>query len=334
MGNAAIDVLGIGNAIVDVIAHADEDFLTRHGMSKGAMMLVDEAQSDLIYSGMGPGIESSGGSAANTIAGVASFGGGTAFIGKVRDDELGKIFAHDLRALGVQFDTPAATDGPSTARCLILVTEDAQRTMNTYLGACVELKPDDIDEALVAAAEITYLEGYLFDPPLAKEAFRKAATIARNAGRKVALTLSDSFCVERYKEEFRALIADHVDIVFANEAEARALYDTDDVEAAAKELARHAGIAAVTRSAAGSMLLRGEELVRIPAAPVEEVVDTTGAGDLYAAGVLFGLSRGRPLAECGRLGSVAAAEIISHVGARPMVSLKELANGVSASAAA
>ncbi|MGE5722693.1 MAG: adenosine kinase, partial [Sphingomonadales bacterium] len=267
-----------------------------------------------------------GGSAANTIAGVASFGGKAAYIGKVKNDELGQIFAHDLRALGVRFDTPAASNGPETARCLILVTPDAQRTMHTFLGACTELTPTDIDETLVGAAAITYLEGYLFDPPLAKEAFRKAATIARQAGRKVALTLSDSFCVDRYRDEFRALISDHVDIVFANEAELAALYQSSDLDAATRDLARQVEIAAITRSAAGSWLLRGSERVDVPAAPVDEVVDTTGAGDLYAAGVLFGLARGRPLAECGRLGSLAAAEIISHVGARPELRLAELAD--------
>ncbi|HWW64125.1 MAG TPA: adenosine kinase [Sphingomonadaceae bacterium] len=325
MANSAIEILGIGNAIVDVIAQADDAFLARHGMSKAAMALVDEAQANTLYAAMGPGIEASGGSAANTIAGAASFGARTAFIGKVRDDELGGIFAHDLRALGVRFETPAATHGPSTARCLILVTHDAQRTMNTYLGACTELTPADIDETLVAAADITYLEGYLFDPPLAKEAFRKAATIARGAGRRVALTLSDSFCVHRYRDEFRALIAEHVDILLANEAEIGALYETSDIEAAARDLATQVRLAAITRGPAGSMLLRGDERVDVAAAPIDEVVDTTGAGDLYASGLLFGLARGLPLAECGRLGSLAAREIISHFGARPLLSLAELA---------
>ena len=325
MSDATYEVLGIGNAIVDVIAEADDAFLGAHGMAKGGMALIDEAQASAIYAAMGPGIEASGGSAGNTIAGVASFGGKAAFIGKVRDDMLGEIYQHDLRALGVHFTTPVATSGASTARCLVLVTDDAQRTMNTFLGACVDLTPDDIDEALVAAAGITYLEGYLFDPPLAKEAFRKAARVARGAGRKVALSLSDSFCVHRYRDEFLALIAEHIDILFANEAEIAALYGVADVDAAADALAGQVEIAAITLGAAGSLLVRGDERVRVAAAPVDKVIDTTGAGDLYAAGVLFGLSRGLPLAECGRLGGIAAGEIISHYGARPQTALATLA---------
>ncbi len=324
MSDAQIEVLGIGNAIVDVIANTDDAFLTAQGMDKGGMALIDEARASAIYDAMGPGIEASGGSAGNTIAGIASFGGRGAFIGKVRDDILGDIYKHDLKSLGVHFDTPVATSGASTARCLVLVTDDAQRTMNTFLGACVDLTPDDIDEALVASAGITYLEGYLFDPPAAKEAFRKAAKIARDAGRKVALSLSDSFCVHRYKDEFLDLIAEHIDILFANEAEIAALYGVGDVDAAADTLAGQVEIAAITLGAAGSLLIRGSERVRVPAAPVAKVVDTTGAGDLYAAGVLFGLSRGRDLAECGRLGSIAAGEIISHYGARPQTELAEL----------
>jgi len=324
MSDAQIEVLGIGNAIVDVIANASDEFLVQHGMDKGGMALIDEERAAAIYTAMGPGIEASGGSAGNTIAGIASLGGKAAYIGRVRDDELGEIFAHDLRSIGVRFETAAATSGPSTARCLILVTPDAQRTMNTFLGACADLAPDDIDEALVRSAGIVYLEGYLFDRPLAKEAFRKAATIARDAGRRVALTLSDSFCVHRYRDEFRELIAQHVDILFANEAELQALYETENFDAAARDLGSQVSIAAVTRSAAGSVLLSGGERIDVPAAPVAQVIDTTGAGDLYAAGVLFGLSRGLPLAECGRLGSIAAAEIISHFGARPQVTLADL----------
>jgi sugar/nucleoside kinase (ribokinase family) len=316
MSASPIDVLGIGNAIVDVIAHADDAFLDAQGMPKGGMALIDEARAESIYADMGAGIQASGGSAGNTIAGIASLGGKPAYIGKVKADVLGKVFTHDLRAMGVRFDTPAATDGPATARCLILVTSDAQRTMNTFLGACVNLTPDDIDEALVAAAGITYLEGYLFDPPHAKEAFRKAAKIARNAGRKVALSLSDSFCVDRYRDEFRALIEDHIDIVFANEDEITTLYQTD-LAAATAAVSASSGIAAITLGAKGSLIACGNERVGIPAAKVTQVVDTTGAGDLYAAGVLHGLSRGLSLAECGRLGSIAAGEIISHFGARP-----------------
>jgi len=272
---------------------------------------------------MGAGIQASGGSAGNTIAGIASLGGTAGYIGKVKADALGQVFTHDLRAMGVRFETPAATDGPATARCLILVTADAQRTMNTFLGACVNLTPDDIDEDLVASAGITYLEGYLFDPPHAKEAFRKAARLARGAGRKVALSLSDSFCVARYREEFRALIDDHIDILFANEDEIMALYETD-LDAATAAVGKSADIAAITLGARGSMIVSGGERIVIPAAPVTQVVDTTGAGDLYAAGLLHGLSQGLPLAECGRLGSIAAGEIISHFGARPETPLAGL----------
>ena len=325
MAQATYDVLGVGNAIVDILAQSDDAFLAKHAMPKGGMALVDEAQAHAIYDAMGSGVESSGGSAANTIAGIASFGGKAAFIGRVKNDEFGNIFAHDLRSLGVAFDTPAASDGPSTARCLILVTSDAQRTMNTHLGACVELTEDDIDPALVAASKITYLEGYLFDPSQAKEAFRKAARLAREAGRKVALTLSDSFCVHRYHDEFLELIRDHIDILFANEAEIAALYPDTDLAEAASLLAGQVEIAAITLSEKGSLLISGDQRVEVPAVPIETLVDTTGAGDLYAAGVLYGLTQGLPLAECGRLGSIAAAEVISHYGARPEASLAELA---------
>lgn len=325
MTQADHDVLGVGNAIVDILAQTDDAFLEAHGMAKGGMALVDEAQAQAIYRAMGPGVEASGGSAANTIAGVASFGGRAAFIGRVRDDEFGRIFAHDLRSLGVEYQTPVAADGSATARCLILVTPDAQRTMNTHLGACVELTGDDIDPALVAASRVTYLEGYLFDRDDAKEAFRKAAQLARAAGRKVALTLSDSFCVHRHHDEFLDLIRDHTDILFANEAEIEALYPGTALADAASLLAAQVGIAAITRSEKGSLLVSGDARVEVKAQPIEALVDTTGAGDLYAAGVLFGLSREMPLAECGRLGSIAAAEVISHFGARPEVSLASLA---------
>ena len=327
MTTAPIDVLGIGNAIVDVIAHTDDAFLAMHAMIKGGMALVNAEEAEAIYIEMAAGIQASGGSAGNTVAGIASLGGRAAYIGKVRDDSLGDVYRHDMTATGVRFDTPAATDGPGTARCLVLVTPDAQRTMNTYLGACVGLTPDDIDVGLVGEAAITYLEGYLFDPPQAQAAFRKAAAAARAAGRQVALSLSDSFCVGRYRAEFRALIADHVDIVFANSDEIAALYETEDFDAAATMLSAEAGMAAITRGAQGSLLIRGDERVDVLAAPVDRVVDTTGAGDLYAAGVLFGLARGLPLTECGRLGSLAAGEIISHFGARPETPLAELAGG-------
>ncbi|HWJ68478.1 MAG TPA: adenosine kinase [Sphingobium sp.] len=325
MSDTIHDVLGVGNAIVDIIAQADDAFLDRHGMAKGGMALIDEARAHALYADMGSAIEASGGSAANSIAGIASFGGRAAFIGKVRDDEFGRIFGHDLTSLGVHFTTPPATTGAATARCLVLVTPDAQRTMNTHLGACVDLTPADIDADLVAACAITYLEGYLFDPPAAKEAFRKAATIARGAGRRVALTLSDSFCVHRYKDEFKQLIAEHIDILFANESEIEALYGSGDMAAAADDLAAQVSIAAITRSEKGSLLISGSERVAVPAAPIEELVDTTGAGDLYAAGVLYGLSRQLPLAECGRLGSIAAAEVIQHYGARPLQPLAAIA---------
>jgi len=324
MTAATIDVAGIGNAIVDVIAHADEEFLAAEGLAKGAMTLIDAARADQLYGRMGPGIESSGGSAGNTMAGIASLGGRGAYIGKVRDDALGAIFRHDIRAMGIAFDTPAATEGPGTARCLVLVTEDGQRTMGTYLGACVDLGPEDIDPRVVAAAQITYLEGYLFDPPRAKAAFRRAAAVAHAADRQVALSLSDPFCVGRHRAEFLDLVQRDVDILFANEAEICSLYETDDFDQAAAAVRGHVKIAALTRSAKGSMLLADGAAHTIAAAPVARVADTTGAGDLYAAGVLFGLTRGLPLPTCGAIGSLCAAEIISHVGARPEAALKKL----------
>jgi sugar/nucleoside kinase (ribokinase family) len=317
-------VVAVGNAIVDILSDADETVLQAHGMKKGGMALVDEAKAHAIYSAMSADVEVSGGSAANTAAGIASFGGKAAFIGRVRDDWFGHIFTHDLRALGVSYDMPAATDGPATARCLILVTPDAQRTMNTHLGACTQLIESHIDPVLVAGSQITYLEGYLFDEPRAKNALRKAARIAREAGRKVALTLSDSFCVHRYHGEFLDLIRDHIDILFANEAELGALFPGVMLSEAATALAGQVEIAAITRSEQGSLLVRGDERVEIVAQPIERLVDTTGAGDLYAAGVLYGLTQAKPLAECGRLGSIAAAEVISHHGARPETSLAGL----------
>lgn len=324
MNSAAIDVVGIGNAIVDVIAHAEEDFLAEEGLAKGAMTLIDAARADALYAKMGPAIESSGGSAGNTMAGIASLGGKGGYIGKLRDDLLGQVFRHDITAIGVRFETPAATSGPGTARCLICVTRDGQRTMATYLGACVELGPEDLDPQLIAAAHITYLEGYLFDPPHAQEAFRAAAALAHGAGRRVALSLSDPFCVERHRAAFRELVAGQIDILFANEAEICSLYETRDFAAAAAAVRAHVEIAALTRSAAGSVAICGEAAHSIPAAPVASVIDTTGAGDLYASGFLYGFTRGKPLAECARLGGIAAAEIISHVGARPEKALKDL----------
>jgi sugar/nucleoside kinase (ribokinase family) len=322
---AALDVVGIGNAIVDVIAHADDGFLGREGLAKGAMTLIDAARAEALYARMGPAVESSGGSAGNTMAGIASLGGTGGYLGKVRDDLLGEVFRHDITTIGVHFATPAAADGPGTARCLILVTPDGQRTMATYLGACVELGPEDIDAALIGAARVTYLEGYLFDPPRAQEAFRAAARAAHAAGRQVALSLSDPFCVGRHRAAFRELVMGEVDILFANEHEICSLYETEDFDQAAAAVRGHVGVAALTRSEKGSLVLAGGNSHRIDAAPVARVVDTTGAGDLYASGFLYGLTRDKPLARCGALGSLCAAEIISHVGARPEVSLKELA---------
>jgi sugar/nucleoside kinase (ribokinase family) len=325
MNSAALDVVGIGNAIVDVIAHGDERFLAEQGFAKGAMTLVDAARAESLYREMGSAIESSGGSAGNTMAGIASLGGSGGYIGKVRDDLLGAVFRHDITAIGVKFDTPAATSGPGTARCLILVTPDGQRTMATYLGACVELGPEDIDAGLIGAAQVTYLEGYLFDPPRAQEAFRAAAAIAHRAGRQVALSLSDPFCVGRHRAAFRELVAGEVDILFANEHEICSLYETEDFDVAAASVRGHVAVAALTRSEKGSVVLAGDETYRITAAPVTRVVDSTGAGDLYAAGFLYGLTRGLPLPKCGALGSLAAGEIISHVGARPETKLDTLA---------
>jgi sugar/nucleoside kinase (ribokinase family) len=324
MSSAAFDVVGIGNAIVDVIAHAEDEFLEREALAKGTMTLIDAPRAEALYQLMGPAIEASGGSAGNTMAGLASLGSAGAYIGKVRDDFLGQVFRHDITAVGVRFDTPAATSGPGTARCLILVTPDGQRTMNTYLGACVELGPDDIDPDVVSAARITYLEGYLFDPPQAQEAFRKAAAIAHSAGRQVALSLSDPFCVGRHRADFRDLVDGHVDILFANEAEICSLYETDDFAKAAAAVRGHVAIAALTRSAAGSLILTTGAQHSIKAATASKVVDTTGAGDLYASGFLYGLTRDLPLPICGEIGSLCAAEIISHFGARPEVKLAQL----------
>ena len=326
MPDLRYDVLGLGNAIVDVLARTGDDFLTRHGMQKGGMMLIDEARAKAIYDAMGPAVEISGGSAANTIVGVASFGGRAAFVGKVKDDELGKVFAHDIRAVGVTFTTKPAADGPSTARCYVLVTPDGERTMNTFLGAAQDLTPSEVDADTVASAAITYLEGYLWDPPLAKEAFRKAAKIAHGAGRRVALTLSDAFCVGRYRPEFLDLLrTGMVDLVFANESELQSLYETKDFDAAVAALRTDAKLAVVTRSEKGCVVVAKDDTIAVPAAPIKHLVDATGAGDLFAAGFLFGLARGRDHRTCARLGAIAAAEVIQHIGARPEVSLKELA---------
>ena len=324
MADATLDVVGIGNAMVDVLVHADDAFLEKHGLVKGATTLIDETRADELYAHMGPGVEVSGGSAANTMAGIAALGGRAAFIGKVRDDQLGAAFAHDIRATGVSFTTPPEAQAAPTARCLVVVTPDAQRTMNTFLGACVELGPQDVDPGLVGAAGITYLEGYLWDPPRAKEAFRKAHGIAHDAGRRVALSLSDPFCVDRHRAEFAELVADHIDILFANEAEITALYQVASFDEALDRVRGHCEIAALTRSEKGSVIVAGDALHVVEAAPVERLVDTTGAGDLYAAGFLHALTQGWELADCARLGGVAAAEIIGHLGARPEADLATL----------
>lgn len=326
MTDAKYDVLGIGNAIFDVLVQADEAFLARHGMTKGGMALIDEARAAAIYRDMGPATEMSGGSAANTIVGLASLGARAAYVGKVKDDQIGRMYSHDIRAAGVAFDTSAAADGPATGCSYILVTPDGERTMNTYLGAAQNLTAADIDPAQIAAARIVYLEGYLWDPKDAKDAFVKAAAIAHDAGREVALTLSDSFCVDRYRDEFLELMrGGTVDLVFANEAELHSLYQTSDFDGALKQLREDATLGIVTRSDKGCVVVSNDGVIAVPAHPIETLVDTTGAGDLFAAGFLFGLVRKSGYEVAGKLGGLAAAEVIQHIGARPQVSLKELA---------
>src|SRR5258705_1807557 len=330
VADGALDVVGIGNAMVDVLSHADEALVARQGLVKGTMQLVDEVRARALYDAMGPGVEMSGGSAANTIVGVASFGGRAHYVRKVRNDQLGDVFAHDLRSTGVEYDTPPATDGQPTGRCLIMVTPDAQRTMGTFLGASVSLSPDDIDADLIARGKILYLEGYLFDPPRAQDAFRVAASIAHERGRVVSLTLSDPFCVDRHRHAFLELVKGYVDVLFANEAEICSLYEVHDFDAALQHARQHCQIAALTRSARGSVIVGGDEVHVIDAHPIEALVDTTGAGDLYAAGFLFGLSRGLDLASCGRVRSAAAVQVISPVGAtlqRPLAKLVDAALG-------
>jgi len=325
MADPRYHVAGIGNAIVDVLVHADDALLGRLGFAKGVMTLIDAAEADRIYSLIPPGVECSGGSAANTVVGIASLGGRAAYVGKVKADQLGQVFAHDIQRAGVGFDTVAATAGPSTARCFVLVTPDAQRTMLTYLGACVELGPDDVDAALIADAAVTYLEGYLYDPPLAKKAFLKAAEAAHAAGRQVALSLSDPFCVDRHRAAFQELVAGHVDILFANEAELASLTQTTDFDAAIRQVRGQCAVAAITRGAKGSVVVTGDDVVVVVADAVAQVVDTTGAGDLYAAGFLAGYTQGRDPATSAALGGIAAGEVISHMGARPETPLAELA---------
>jgi sugar/nucleoside kinase (ribokinase family) len=324
MTDASLDVVGVGNAIVDVLTQADDAQLEQLGLAKGAMTLIDSDRAEELYGKMGAGIEVSGGSAANTLAGIASLGGTCAYIGKVRDDQLGEVFNHDIRAAGVDYRSRAVTSGPQTARCLIFVTPDAQRTMQTFLGVSVDLGPDDIDPEAIGQAAITYLEGYLFDKEDAKEAFVKAAEIAHAAGRKVALSLSDPFCVDRHRAAFLHLVEGHIDILFANEAEITSLYEVEDFDAAVAKVRGHCEIAALTRGADGSVIVTADEFIEIAAEPVDKVVDTTGAGDLFAAGVLFGITHGYELAVCGKIGSIASAEIISHYGARPETPLAPL----------
>jgi sugar/nucleoside kinase (ribokinase family) len=323
-----VDVLCIGNAIVDVLARVEDGFVNRHGLVKGSMNLIDEARAESLYADMGQAVEVSGGSAGNTAAGIASFGGKAAYFGKVKDDQLGAIYRHDMRAQGVSFDSRASTEGPATARSFILVTPDGERTMNTYLGACVNLTVADIDSAVVESAKVTYMEGYLWDRPEAKEAFKRAAAVSRKAGRQTSITLSDSFCVERHRDSFLDLIRSGIDIVFANESEIKSLYQTQNFDGAMQAIRRDCPIAVLTRSEAGCVIVRGDEVHAIPAYPVSKVVDVTGAGDLFAAGFLYGLTHGLKLAHCAQLGALAAAEVISHIGARPEVNLKAHAKAV------
>src|SRR3954471_23242735 len=327
MSQNPTDVLVLGNAIVDIIARTDDDFLRAQDLRKGGMQLIDEARAEDLYAVMGLATVVSGGSGANTAVGVAALGSRAGFIGKVRDDELGRLFTHDLRAIGVNFNVAPAANGSATARSFILVTPDGERTMNTYLGACQALGPDDVDPAAVQAAKIVYLEGYLWDPPAAKEAFRKAVGLEHEAGNAVALTLSDAFCVDRYRDEFLGLMRDgSLDILFANIHELKSLYQTADETAALAALRDETDVlGVVTRSSEGAMVVTRGETRAVPAQRVERVVDTTGAGDLFAAGFLAGLTRGLDYADCARLGGIAAAEVITHIGARPQADLRGLA---------
>lgn len=326
MSDPQFDVLCIGNAIVDILARTEDDFLVAKGLTKGTMHLIDAERAESLYADMGPAIEASGGSAGNTAAGIASMGGRAAFIGKVAKDQLGDVYEHDMRAIGVHFATGRLVDGAPTARSMILITPDGERTMNTYLGACQSLGPADIDETVVSAAAITYLEGYLWDPPEAKEAFRRAASIAHAAGRKVSLTLSDPFCVDRFRAEFLGLMRDGtIDILFANDSELRALYETSSLDSAIAAVAADCPLAAVTVGAEGAKIVHRGGVAEVSAVPVDAVVDLTGAGDLFAAGFLFGLARDMDHVAAGRLGALAAAEVIGHIGPRPAVSLSDLA---------
>ncbi len=323
------DVLGIGNAIVDILVNVEDDFLSAHEIPRGSMQLVDEETSNGLYDQLGAAIECSGGSAANTIAGLASLGSRTAYIGKIKDDQLGHVFDHDINSLGIEFTTEKDTSGVSTARCLVMVSPDAERTMCTYLGACVNLMEKDIDEDQVAGAAVTYMEGYLWDPEHAKAAFRKAMKLAHNAGRKTSISLSDSFCVGRHRQEFLHLAEHEIDILFANEEELLMLYDTRDISHALKAVQKHCEVAAITRGAAGCTIVSTDEIIDINGYQVSDLVDTTGAGDLFAAGFLHGYPRQTELLTCGRMGNLVASEVITHMGARPDVSLEQyLANNL------
>lgn len=327
MANTPIDVVAMGNAMVDVLTSVSEEFLqnqvANHGVVRGGMSLIDERRAVELYAAMTGGIEMSGGSAGNTIAGLASFGGNAAYIGKVAQDNLGDVFRNDMKKLGVRYETLPIVVGAKTGRCLVLVSEDGERTMNTYLGAGLNLSADDIDTDMISNAAITYLEGYMFDPPHAKQAFGIAAEVAHSAGRKISMTLSDPFCVERHRNDFQAFVEQSTDILFANEAEIISLYQTNTFEEAVSAVQEKCDLAVLTRSAKGSVIVTPDGVIEIKAEPVAKVVDTTGAGDQYAAGFLYGLSRGMKLESCGRLGSMAAAEVISHIGPRPAVAYAE-----------
>jgi len=316
MTTAKFDVTAIGNAIVDVIAQADDALLAAHSLPKGAMNLIDADMAEKLYGIMGAGKEASGGSAGNTIAGIAMLGGKAAYIGKVADDQLGKIFTHDIRAVGVTYDTPPLTGGLPTARSLIFVTPDAQRTMQTFLGACTQLGPEDVNMDHIRSSKVVYMEGYLWDLPRAKQAMLNAALKAKESGVKVSLTLSDSFCVGRFRDEFLELAEKYVDILFANESEILSLYQTEDFDTALAQVKKHCEIAALTRSEKGSVVVNGDEVHVIAAEPGVKVVDTTGAGDAYAAGFLYAYTQGLDLKTCGKLGGAMAAKVISQYGPR------------------
>lgn len=325
MADSQFDVLTVGNAIVDIIARADDDFLVREDITKGAMNLIDAERAEHLYSVMGPATEASGGSAGNTAAGLASLGGRAAYLGKVADDHLGGVFTHDIRAIGVHFDTKPLDKTPPTARSMIFVTPDGERSMNTYLGACVELGPEDVDAEVVAGSQVTYFEGYLWDPPRAKDAIRLCAEIAHANDRQAAITLSDSFCVDRYRDEFLDLMrSGTVDIVFANDAELKSLYQTSDLASAMNALRDDVALGVVTMGENGSAIVTREKTSEVAAAAIDKLEDTTGAGDLYAAGFLHGLTTGRSMEDCARIGGLAAAEVIQHIGPRPQISLKDL----------